>query len=140
MDHRNQISTLFVESLSSTHAITYVDGNLVGDPLDVKMFQCTGWVLDEMHDKHESKETASPSKHSDGPKADEGVVAYIYPKEAEGSKYRSALIRRFDFTSALMRMSVICRNAIDNRYRVFVKGSPEKIQELCLASSIPLDY
>lgn len=39
-----------------------------------------------------------------------------------------------------MRMSVICRNAIDNRYRVFVKGSPEKIQELCLASSIPIDY
>lgn len=62
MDHRNQIATLFVESLSSTHAITYVHGNLVGDPLDVKMFQCTGWVLDELHDKGESEEIGTPLK------------------------------------------------------------------------------
>ena len=37
-NNRNQISTLFLESLASCHAITYVHGNLVGDPLDVNMF------------------------------------------------------------------------------------------------------
>lgn len=37
--------------MASTHAITYVNGNLVGDPLDVKMFQATDWLLDELHDK-----------------------------------------------------------------------------------------
>lgn len=83
--------------------------------------------MDELHEKGESEEIGAPSKQADGPKDDEGVIAYMYPKDAEGSNYRSALIRRFDFTSTLMRMSVICRNAIDNRYRVFVKGSPEKI-------------
>jgi hypothetical protein len=30
--------TLFLESLSACHAITYVEGELIGDPLDVKMF------------------------------------------------------------------------------------------------------
>lgn len=79
------------------------------------MFQSTGWVLDEMHDKAERKHES------------EDVIAYTYPKEAEGTKYRSALIRRFDFTSTLMRMSVVCKNQIDNHYRVFTKGSPEKI-------------
>lgn len=71
---------------------------------------------------------------------DENVIAYVHPKGAEQSNYKSALIRRFDFTSALMRMSVICQNRIDNKYRVFVKGSPEKIQELCNSETIPQEY
>ena len=33
--------------MASCTAVTYVDGVLVGDPLDVSMFQKTGWVLDE---------------------------------------------------------------------------------------------
>jgi len=37
-------------------------------------------------------------------------------------------------------MSVICKNQFDNKYRVFVKGSPEKISELCLAESLPNNF
>jgi len=33
--------------MASCTAITYVNGKLVGDPLDVSMFQSSGWVLDE---------------------------------------------------------------------------------------------
>lgn len=39
--------TLFIEGLASCHSATYVDGELIGDPLDVKMFEATGWVLEE---------------------------------------------------------------------------------------------
>ena len=34
-------------------------------------------------------------------------------------------------------MSVICKNDFDNKYRAFVKGSPEKISELCINESLP---
>jgi magnesium-transporting ATPase (P-type) len=45
-----------------------------------------------------------------------------------GSKlYVNELIRRFDFSSGLQRMSVICKNQLDNKFLAFVKGSPEKI-------------
>ena len=44
---RNAKSTLLVEAMASCTAITYVNGKLVGDPLDVQMFEATGWVLDE---------------------------------------------------------------------------------------------
>ena len=54
--------------------------------------------------------------------------------------YRNALIRRFDFGSGLQRMSVICKNQIDNKYRIFTKGSPEKIAELCDPLSLPHNY
>lgn len=37
-------------------------------------------------------------------------------------------------------MSVICKNQFDNKYRVFVKGSPEKIQEHCNPATLPPNY
>jgi len=56
-------------------------------------------------------------------------------------RFRNALIRRFDFTSALQRMSVICKNDFDQGlYKAYVKGSPEKILELCRPETIPRDY
>ena len=63
----------------------------------------------------------------------------------EMSVYKNALVRRFDFSSSLQRMSVVCKNELNRRYgtspyKVFVKGSPEKICELCRPETMPLDY
>ena len=53
-----------MESIASCHSITYVNGELIGDPLDVKMFESTKWILDE------------PSNE---PMIDELVLAYVRP-------------------------------------------------------------
>ena len=41
-------------------------------------------------------------------------------------------------------MSVICKISVGAKYkdvlRAFVKGSPEKIEELCLPETLPSDY
>ena len=57
--------------MASCAAITYVNGNLVGDPLDVQMFQSTGWTLDESSDELLKK---SEGGH------DQLVIAYVHPK------------------------------------------------------------
>jgi len=54
--------------------------------------------------------------------------------------YQLALIRRFDFSSKLQRMSVIVKNFLDSSFRSYVKGSPEKIRELCKDSSLPSNF
>ena len=54
--------------------------------------------------------------------------------------YQIALVRRFDFTSKLQRMSVIVKNFLDQSFRAFVKGSPERLLELCHPSTIPYNY
>ncbi len=33
--------------LAACHSLTLVEGRLAGDPLDVKMFEATGWSLHE---------------------------------------------------------------------------------------------
>lgn len=36
--------------MASCTSVTYVNGELIGDPLDVKMFHATEWTLDEMQE------------------------------------------------------------------------------------------
>ena len=137
-----------LEGLASCHSITYVNGELIGDPLDVKMFQATGWVLEE-----QTKDGAT----------DDIVLAYMKPPAAalpvrershssdsvtensddsmeDEKNYQLALIRRFDFSSKLQRMSVIIKNFLDNSFKVFVKGSPERIRELCRIETLPKNF
>jgi len=52
------------------------------------------------------------------------------------------ILRRFEFEAKLQRMSIIAKNYLDDQcpYQFFVKGSPEKIKELSVASSLPADF
>ena len=34
----------FLYALATTHSLATIDGELSGDPIDLKMFQGTGWV------------------------------------------------------------------------------------------------
>lgn len=40
-------SQLLVEVLASCHSLMLVKGELVGDPLDIKMFQFSGWTMEQ---------------------------------------------------------------------------------------------
>lgn len=38
---------LLLSAMVTCHSITSIDGKLSGDPLDLKMFESTGWLLEE---------------------------------------------------------------------------------------------
>lgn len=45
----HNVSTLsakspLMQALASCHSLTSIDNHLTGDPLDLKMFEATGWV------------------------------------------------------------------------------------------------
>lgn len=82
------------------------------------MFKFTGWDLEE-------------------PLQIEGVENVIQILKPKDSTTATSLVRRFDFTSTLMRSSVITKQG--SEYRSFVKGAPEAISELC-TSNVPDDY
>lgn len=56
------------------------------------------------------------------------------------TQHKLGLARRFDFTSKLMRASVIVKNFSNGTFKSFVKGSPEKIKELSLPSTVPQNF
>ena len=55
-------------------------------------------------------------------------------------KYKISIIKRYDFESSLQRMSTVVLNSLDSTYRAYVKGSPEKVADLCIPETIPRFY
>ena len=72
---------------------------------------------------------------------DDIMLAFVHPRgEADPQRHGLAIIKRYDFESKLQRMSVIVKYRRDQQYRAYVKGSPEKVAELCIPSSLPANY
>ena len=56
------------------------------------------------------------------------------------TRYEIAIVKRFDFSSKLQRMTIIGKNLNENYFKAYCKGSPEKIRELCNPSTIPSNF
>ena len=118
-----------IELMSTCHAIQCVNGELIGDPLDLKMFEFTKWKLEEAV---ETSEGLAPT------------VVMPPPSTARFPTSKSfdiAIIRCFEFQPQLRRMSVIAQPiSHPNLVSVLTKGSPESLREICRPESIPPDY
>ncbi|AEY98251.1 FAFR567Wp [Eremothecium gossypii FDAG1] len=136
----------FLVSLLTCHSLRMVDGELLGDPLDFKMFQFTKWSYEE--------ETANRKFHSlyeerhDGstlPENSSIAPAIVHPSGNDGFIESDpsnviGIVRSFEFLSNLRRMSVIVKPFSENVFMSFTKGAPEVIFELCSKQTLPLDY
>ncbi|RNA15084.1 putative cation-transporting ATPase 13A3 isoform X2 [Brachionus plicatilis] len=109
--------------LASCHSLTRFNGDLTGDPLDIKMFESTGWsFVDEHLTPVNSKfEQITPIVKSNG--SDE-----------------IAIVKQYTFSSSLLRMSVLCKSLDENCMHVYSKGAPEKIADLCNKDTLPHNY
>ncbi|XP_063718354.1 polyamine-transporting ATPase 13A2-like isoform X2 [Symsagittifera roscoffensis] len=113
-----------LKGLAVTHSLSLKsnsksgDKEIVGDPMEVKMFEFTGWEI------HQSKEGLSMSDPAD-------------PKTSTGPKFEH--VKVFPFVSELQRMSVIVKNVSEDEDLLSLncKGSPEVIGSLCNVSTVP---
>lgn len=145
------------------HGITIIDNQLVGDPLDLKMFESTRWTLEEPDVSDTSKFSmlfptiVRPAKDSKllrrlpndlcgtlsrQNSVSSDVVDGISLNNLHGSTtelgeqgLEVGIVRQFPFTSSLQRMSVITRTLGANHYDLYCKGSPEMILSLSKAES-----
>ncbi len=142
---KNEINELFIECLACCQGATKVKGNLIGDPIDVEMFQSTGWELTE--------DPKDPDNYDPNiftfvrPKDELSLTEKIKDKENKEENdnilknhYELGIIKRFDFESKLQRMSTISKHLSEDNFICFCKGSPEKISELCQKKTIPENF
>ena len=116
-------SSALMTCLASCHSITLIDNELIGDPLDVKMFESTGWGFEE------------PGPSKDENKFDQMMHAVVRSGEVE-----VGIIRQLHFDSKLKRMSVITRDKSDDFFTAFTKGAPEELKELCRPETVPDNF
>ena len=134
----------YVECLACCHFLTYVKEKLIGDPIDVRMFESTGWIMKENSNTGNEINANPLVLNYIRPKNEEDIVVPYQDnynvEEKLKNRYEIAVVKKFDFSSKLQRMTVIGKNINENFFKVFCKGSPEKIKELCDPSTVPESF
>lgn len=113
-------------SLAVCHSLTLIEGKIIGDPLDQKMFAATEWILEE-------------PDVNDTTKYDLLAPTVVKPPTDSADK-EVGILRQFPFSSSLQRMSVIARQVRGTQFELYAKGAPEMIQSLCDPRSLPADF
>ncbi|EEC19003.1 cation-transporting ATPase fly, putative, partial [Ixodes scapularis] len=127
------LESLLLRGMATCHSITVIDRQLSGDPLDLKMFEATNWVLEEPDiDDNAKYDVIAPT-----------VVRPKTSKEASVTTVTShevGIVRELPFSSGLQRMSVVTRRLGSTHFDVFCKGAPETIASLSKPESVPPDF
>ena len=143
-DFNKDLLQYYVECLACCHQLTYVKEKLLGDPIDIQMFESTGWILKENNSADNNNSVNSLILNYIRPKCEEDMDLSFQDNnnlnEKLKNRYEIAIAKRFDFSSKLQRMTVIGKNINEDFFKVFCKGSPEKIKELCDPSTIPESF
>ncbi|XP_075363280.1 polyamine-transporting ATPase 13A3 isoform X3 [Mycteria americana] len=134
----------FVACMATCHSLTKIEGVLSGDPLDLKMFEAIGWILEEATEEetalhnHITPTVVRPSKQ-----------LFAESKQATNQEmelfelstgYEIGIVRQFPFSSVLQRMCVIGRVLGEKRMDAYMKGAPEVIASLCKQETVPVDF
>ena len=129
----------FTIAMACCHSLTIIDGHITGDPLDLKMFEATGWDLEESGSE-ETERYGSMVPTIVRPKITAAESVRIKYLEDKSLPLEVAILKQFTFSSELQRMSVIVRRLGAPNMEVFVKGSPEMIASLSLKESLPDNF
>ncbi|KAM9855577.1 polyamine-transporting ATPase 13A2 isoform 2-T3 [Aulostomus maculatus] len=119
-----------LSGLACCHTVTVLKGEPLGDPLELKMFQSTGWTL---------QEPEGEGNVLDAEFGGHRVLAVMRPPPTSTSE-AVAIIQRFPFSSALQRMSVVTLERGGHSALAFMKGSPEMVASLCRAETVPAEF
>ncbi|WFD22739.1 hypothetical protein MEQU1_001415 [Malassezia equina] len=134
-----------LHALTTCHNLKVVDGEVIGDPLDVKMFEYTRWRIDEgegldaVHSSHGGERppalVQTVVRPPGGPAFDAEQTYDEPPPFLE-----LGVIRTFEFVSSLRRMSVVVKQLHSSSMEIFVKGAPEALADICDRASLPADF
>lgn len=137
-----EINKKILYTMTTCHSLKIVDGDLIGDPLDLKMFQFTGWTFEEAAEEGDSSSENQQSISKSIARPPPGMEFDLDNVEDDRRQLPSelAVLRSFEFVSQLRRASVVVRQRREAGVSIFVKGAPEAMREICKASSLPSDY
>ncbi|OLN95427.1 putative cation-transporting ATPase [Colletotrichum chlorophyti] len=131
-------------TMATCHSLRSVDEELMGDPLDLKMFEFTRWSFEE------GKQSATEADDQDQgslspsvarpPKDYSDILRGASDRGDHTIPFELGVLRSFEFVSQLRRASVVVRQLGQPSGNIYVKGAPECMREICREDSFPVDY
>ncbi|XP_038820187.1 probable cation-transporting ATPase 13A3 [Salvelinus namaycush] len=140
------VRSSFVSCMATCHSLTKLEGELSGDPLDLKMFNATGWILEEPTEEETALHNpimptvVRPPKQVLPEVNQEVNLAQNMELSELTLSYEIGIVRQFPFSSALQRMSVVVRKLGEKRMDAYLKGAPEVVASLCAEDTIPESF
>lgn len=129
-------------AMATCHSLRLVDDELIGDPLDLKMFQFTDWSFEEGSQK--TMHFVEPGTHQPAPSVTRPPAGMEYDVDDQHNErpvpIELAVLKGFEFVSHLRRASVVVRQNGDPGVNIYVKGAPEVMKDICTPTSIPADF
>lgn len=119
-------SYLLYEAFSTCHSLQKLEKDIVGDPIEVQLFDESGFSMEhKITSNNHALTLITPTpdyiKHLNLP-----------------SDTKLVIEKAFDFTSDRKRMSVVI--SVNREKRMYLKGAPEIVKTLCTKSSLPSNY
>ncbi|XP_030015229.1 probable cation-transporting ATPase 13A3 [Sphaeramia orbicularis] len=133
------VNSAFVACMASCHSLTKIEGELSGDPLDLKMFSATGWVLEEPTEEETALHNPIMPTVVRPPNQ---VIPETNQNDplTENPSCEIGIVRQFPFSSGLQRMSVVVRRLGEKHMNAFMKGAPEVVASLCKEHTVPQSF
>ncbi|KAJ9592472.1 hypothetical protein L9F63_015888, partial [Diploptera punctata] len=136
MEHTDE----FLVGMVTCHSLTVIDGKLCGDPLDLKLFESTGWLLEEPDVSDNSQVRHDLPDSCEATWCRESINNNAMTEEGQDiPSLEIGIVRQFPFSSSLQRMSVITRTLGASQFQAYCKGSPEMILSLSHPDTVPTD-
>ncbi|XP_062458995.1 probable cation-transporting ATPase 13A5 [Pezoporus occidentalis] len=115
-------------AMATCHSLVILDKKIQGDPLDLKMFEGTHWVVEDSSITQDRSDALSTCIVRPGPKASSAPTEGI------------AILHQFPFSSALQRMSVVSQKIGEEQYDLYMKGAPETVSSFCRQDTVPDNF
>nr|XP_029480022.1 probable cation-transporting ATPase 13A3 isoform X4 [Oncorhynchus nerka] len=144
--NKTLVRSSFVSCMATCHSLTKLEGELSGDPMDLKMFNATGWILEEPTEEETALHNpimptvVRPPKQVLPEVNQEVNLAQNMELSELTLSYEIGIVRQFPFSSALQRMSVVVRKLGEKRMDAYLKGAPEVVASLCAEDTIPESF
>ncbi|XP_036020402.1 polyamine-transporting ATPase 13A2 isoform X3 [Mus musculus] len=126
-----------LRALATCHALSQLHDTPVGDPMDLKMVESTGWVLEEgpAAGSAPGSQVLVVMRPPPG-----GPRQQLSSHPQEEPPVPVSVLCRFPFSSALQRMDVVVTWPGATQPEAYVKGSPELVASLCSPETVPSDF
>ena len=132
---KNQDSSISA-CMALCHSLQKIDDILVGDPLEIKMFESSKWTLDDNHDILYRAVVRPMNRKS---LAKSNLSGDIDPEQLIDCEV-IGILKCFDFCPELRRTSVLTKPLASSDLKAYCKGSPESIYQICDPKSIPDNF
>ncbi|KAJ2688406.1 hypothetical protein IWW39_002235 [Coemansia spiralis] len=160
-------SLAVVNALATCHSLRLVNGAPVGDPLEVKMLEFTGWQIEENDGVNTQAVLDAGSCYADNsplasPTPDMFPTVVRPPpilklgqstdsvfessdlntcgNSSQGCLEEIGIVKCFEFSPSLCRASVVAKRLHGSCVEVYVKGAPEVLRGLCNSATVPIDF